>query len=188
MSDKPLKNRKYEIIAQQLARGATAVEANIAAGYPSDGAYFASNCRTRASYPKVKARVAALQAAAIERVNIDVGGLVKRLVEIASHSPYRERVRTSDSLRAIDMLLRIGGHYAPTKSESVVTPGDSRTIRMTEFFDKQGLKTRRRIVDLVQVINDENSPAEVRIAAAQAALPFLEGKEFVTEDDGGSEP
>jgi hypothetical protein len=187
MSEKPLKNRKYEVIAQQLARGATAVEASIAAGYTSDGrSAFAANCRQRANYPKVKAGVGALQAKAIETVNVDLGGLLKRLVEIASHSPYRERVRTSDSLRAIDMLLKIGGHYAPTKS--VVTPGASRSVHLTEIFDEKGLKSRRRVVDLVQIINDENCPAEDRIAAAQAALPFLEGKEFVTEDDGGGEP
>lgn len=44
------------------------------------------------------------------------------------------------------------------------------------------------MVDIVQVINDENCPAEARIEAAKAALPFLEGKGFVTEDDGGREP
>jgi hypothetical protein len=84
------------------------------------------------------------------------------------------------------MLLRIGGHYAPTKS--IVTPGESRSVRFTEIFDGEQLKSRRRMVDLVQVINDENCPAEARIEVAKAALPFLEGKGFVTEDDGGREP
>jgi len=181
MSEKPLKNRKYEVIAQQLARGATAVEASLAAGYPGDGSSFAANCRQRANFPQVKARVAALQAKALETLNVDLNGLLKRLWEIASHSPYKERVRTSDSLRAIDMLLRIGGHYAPTKS--IVTPGESRSVRLTEIFDGEQLRTRRRVVDLVQLINDENSPAEVRLAAAKEAVPFLEGKELVTEDE-----
>jgi phage terminase small subunit len=186
MSDKPLPNRKYEVIAQQLARGATAIEASLAAGYRSDGSAFAANCRQRAAYPQIKARVAALQAKALEKVNLDLGWILERLVEIARRGPYRERVRTSDSLRAIDMLLRIGGHYAPAKS--IVTPGESRSVRLTEIFDGEQLKTRRRVVDLVQVINDENCPASVRIEAAKAAVPFLEGKEFVTEDDGGREP
>jgi hypothetical protein len=33
MSEKPLSNRKLEIVARQLAKGATATEASIAAGY-----------------------------------------------------------------------------------------------------------------------------------------------------------
>lgn len=105
MSEKPLRNRKYEVIAQQFARGATAIEASLAAGYRSDGSAFAANCRQRANYPQVKARVAALQAKALEKVNLDLGWIFQRLVEIARRGPYWERVRTSDSLQAIDMLL-----------------------------------------------------------------------------------
>jgi hypothetical protein len=51
-----LSNRKLEIVAQQLAKGATAAEASIADGYRTNGAAFAANCRQRANYPEVKSR------------------------------------------------------------------------------------------------------------------------------------
>jgi hypothetical protein len=35
MSEKPLSNRKLEIVARQLVKGTTATEAAIAAGYPA---------------------------------------------------------------------------------------------------------------------------------------------------------
>lgn len=89
LSEKPLKNRKYEVIAQQLARGATAVEASLAAGYPGDGSSFAANCRQRANFPQVKARVAALQAKALETLNVDLNGLLKRLWEICQPQPLQ---------------------------------------------------------------------------------------------------
>jgi len=175
----PLRNPKYEIVAQELARGRTQIEASLAAGYPSGGSAFAANCRQRANYPPIKARVAALRAAALEKVEMDIGGLVKALWDMATRPPYKERVTTPDRLRAIDMLLRMGGHYAPTKS--IVTRGPSQTVRLTETFDANGLKSRRRIVDLVQVINDESCPAELRIAAAKAAVPLLKGREYVED-------
>jgi hypothetical protein len=185
MSDKPLSNRRLELVAQQLARGATTVDASIAAGYRNNGPAFASNCRQRANYPKVKARVAALQAKGVEGVNVDLAWICERLVEIATRGPFRESVKVSDRLRAIDMLIRLRGDYAPEKR--VVTHGGTRSVRMTETFDGEKLKTGR-VVDLIQGINDENSPAELRIEAAKAALPYLESREPVPENDGGGQP
>jgi phage terminase small subunit len=72
MSEKPLSNHKLEIVAQQLAKGGTAAEASIAAGYRTNGAAFAANCRQRANYPEVKSRVASLQAKAAERLTVDL--------------------------------------------------------------------------------------------------------------------
>jgi hypothetical protein len=112
---KPLSNRKLEIVAQHLAKGATAKEASIAAGYRTTGAAFAANCRQRANCPEVKSRVAALQAKAAERLTIDLAWIYERLVEIASRAPYREEIKTVDKLRALDMLIRLGGYYAPEK-------------------------------------------------------------------------
>jgi hypothetical protein len=172
MSQKPLSNRKLEIVAQQLAKGATAQEASIAAGYRTGGAAFASNCRQRAAYPEVKARVAVLQDKAAERLSVSLGWIYERLLEIASRGPYKETVKTSDKLRAIDMLIRLRGYYAPEKK--IVTPGASRSVRLTEIFDAEQLKTLT-VVDLLQVINDENSPLSVRAEAAKAAQPLLEG-------------
>src|SRR5215831_7393725 len=90
---KPLSNRKLEIVAQQLAKGATSAEASIAAGYRTGGAAFAANCRQRANYPEVKSRVAALQAKAAERLTIDLAWIYERLAEIAGKSLYVQDVK-----------------------------------------------------------------------------------------------
>jgi len=184
MSKKPLSNRKLEIVAQHLAKGATAKEASIAAGYRTNGAAFAANCRQRANYPEVKARVAALQAKAAERLTVELGWICERLVEIAGKSLYVEDIKTSDKLRALDMLIRLGGYYAPEKK--VVAGADSKSVRLTSIFDPEKLKTRMTVVELLQVMNDESYPPSVRFEAAKAALPFchrLKDDEISTGDD-----
>jgi hypothetical protein len=108
---KRLSNRKLEIVPQQLAKGATAAEASIAAGYRTNRSAFAANCRQLANYPEVKSPVAALQSKAAEKLTIDLAWIYERPVEIASRSPYNEEIRTSDKLRALDMLVRLGGYY-----------------------------------------------------------------------------
>jgi hypothetical protein len=167
---KPLSNPKLEIVAQQLAKGATAAEASIAAGYRTNGAAFAANCRQRANYPEVKSRVASLQAKAAERLTIDLAWIYERLVEIASRTPYSEEIKTGDKLRALDMLIRLGGYCAPEKK--IVAPANSKSVRLTEVFDPEQLKTRMTEVELLQVMNDESYPPSVRFEAAKAALPF----------------
>jgi hypothetical protein len=167
---KPLANRKLEIVAQQLAKGATTQEASITAGYRTGGAAFAANCRQRANYPEVKTRVAALQAKAAERLTIDLAWIYERLVEIASRAPYSEEIKTGNKLRALDMLIQLGGYYAPEKK--VVASADSKSMRLTEVFDAEQLKTRMTVVELLQVMNDESYPASVRFEAAKAALPY----------------
>jgi hypothetical protein len=91
MSKKTLSNRKLEIVAQQLAKGATAAEASIAAGYRTNGAAFAANCRQRANYPEVKSRVAALQAKAAERLTVDLAWIYERLRTLVDSAHSLER-------------------------------------------------------------------------------------------------
>ncbi len=181
MSKIPLSNRKLEIVAQQLAKGSTAAEASIAAGYRTNGAAFAANCRQRANYPEVKSRVASLQAKAAERLSVDLAWIYERLVEIASRAPYNEEIKTSDKLRALDMLIRLGGYYAPEKK--VVANADSKAVRLTSIFDAEQLKTRMTVVELLQVINDESLSPQLRLEAAKAALPFCQDDETATGDD-----
>lgn len=173
----PLSNRKLEIVVQQLAKGATAAEALIAAGYRTNGAAFAANCRQRANYPQVKSRVAALQSKAAEKLTIDLAWIYERLVEIADRSPYTEEIRTSDKLRALDMLVRLGGYYAPKVEKKIVAPADSKAVRLTSIFDAEQLKTRMTVVELMQVINDESLSPQLRLEAAKAALPFCQHDE-----------
>jgi phage terminase small subunit len=178
----PLSNRKLEIVAQQLAKGATAAEASIAAGYRTNGAAFAANCRQRANYPEVKSRVAALQSKAAERLTVDLAWIYERLVEIASRAPYNEEIRTSDKLRALDMLVRLGGYYPPERK--VVAPADSKSVRLTSIFDAEQLKTRMTVVELLQVINDESLSPQRRLEAAKTALPFChQPKDEISIDD-----
>jgi hypothetical protein len=109
-----------------------------------------------------------------------------RRVEIASRAPYQEEIRTSDKLRALDMLIRLGGFYAPEKK--VVVPAESKSVRLTEVFDAEQLKTRMTVVELLQVMNDESYPPLLRVEAAKAALPFChrsKDDEISTDDDTG---
>jgi phage terminase small subunit len=154
---KPLSNRKLELVAQHLAKGATAKESSIAAGYRTTGAAFAVNCRQRANSPEVKSRVVSLQAKAAERLTVDLAWIYERLVEIASRAPYQEEIRTSDKLRALDMLIRLRGFYAPEKK--VVAPADSKSVRLTQVFDAEQLKARMTVVELSQVINGQGRAA-----------------------------
>jgi hypothetical protein len=86
-------------------------------------------------------------------------------------------------LRALDMLIRLGGFYAPEKK--VVAPADSKSVRLTEVFDPEQLKTLMAVVELLQVMNDESYPPSLRVEAAKGALPFChrsKDKEPATED------
>jgi hypothetical protein len=147
-----------------------------------------NDTRAHYGYPEVKSRVAALQTKAAERLTVDLAWIYERLVEIASRAPYSEEIKTGDKLRALDMLIRLGGYYAPEKK--VVAPAGSKSVRLTEVFDAEQLKTRMTVVELLQVMNDESYPPSVRFEAAKAALPFCrraKDKEPVTEGEGGTE-
>jgi hypothetical protein len=69
------------------------------------------------------------------------------------------------------MLIRLGGFYAPEKK--VVAPAESKSVRLTEVLDAEQLKTRMTVVELLQVMNDESYPPEVRFEAAKAACHFV---------------
>ena len=85
---------------------------------------------------------------AAERLTVDLAWIYERLVEITSRAPYQEEIRTSDKLRALDMLIRLGGFYAPEKK--IVAPADSKSVRLTQVFDGEQLKARMTAVELLR--------------------------------------
>lgn len=70
-----------------------------------------------ANKPAVRARVAELQGRAAEKTVIDIAWVMGKLVEIAGLPLDAEDVKTADRLRALDMVVKIRGDYAPEKRE-----------------------------------------------------------------------
>ena len=69
-----------------------------------------------------------------------------------------------------------------------MVPAESKSVRLTEVFDAEQLKTRMTVVELLQVMNDESYPPLLRVEAAKAALPFChrsKDDEISTDDDTG---
>lgn len=112
----PLRNPRLEKVAQELAKFKSAVEASQSAGYPP-GTSFDSNARKRAQRPEVQARVAFLQGKAAELVVYDVAYIKRKLGEIIDHEVDSEEIDFSIQLRAMDMMLKIEGGYAPEKHD-----------------------------------------------------------------------
>jgi hypothetical protein len=108
MSKKPLSNRKLEIVARQLAKAATAAEASIAAGYRTNGAAFAANCRQRANYPEVKSRVASLQAKAAERLTVDLAWIYERLASLKSPAGLPTTRRSERAINCVRSTCLFG--------------------------------------------------------------------------------
>jgi hypothetical protein len=72
-------NGKLEVFAQELAKGKSAPEAARAAGY--EGTSLVSNATKRAANPRVRERVAAIQAKLAEQCAITSGILIDRAEE-----------------------------------------------------------------------------------------------------------
>jgi hypothetical protein len=58
-----------------------------------------------------------LQGRAAEKTVIDIAWVMGKLVEIAGLPLDAEDVKTADRLRALDMVVKIRGDYAPEKRE-----------------------------------------------------------------------
>jgi phage terminase small subunit len=119
-----LKNRRLEIFAQGLALGKDTYVAARDAGYNADAASFEANARQRASFPEVKARIKELQERAVEKVSVDLGWILEKLMGIADIKLNPKEVRAGDILRAMDMIVKIKGYYAPEKREIIQRLGE----------------------------------------------------------------
>ncbi len=74
-----LKNAKHEKFAQEIAKGASQIDAYVAAGYV---AHEGSASRLRSS-AKVAARIAELQERTAKRTEVTAAGITERLMRIA---------------------------------------------------------------------------------------------------------
>jgi hypothetical protein len=70
---------------------------------------FVANAQQRASKPEVKARVKELLERAAEKVCIDLAWLTERLVEVAGADQDGMEIKTSDKLRALELLAKVKG-------------------------------------------------------------------------------
>jgi phage terminase small subunit len=114
-----LKNRRLEIFAQGLALGKDTYVAARDAGYNADAASFEANARQRASFPEVKARIRELLERAIEKTTVDLAWILERLVQVAGIALDPKEIKAGDAPRAMDMIVKIKGYYAPEKREII---------------------------------------------------------------------
>jgi hypothetical protein len=103
-----------EIFAQGLALGKDTYDAARDAGYNQNASSFEANARQPASFPEVKARIRELQERAIEKkTTVSIAWLMERLTEVAGVPLNPAKVRTSDKLRAIELIAKVRGYFAP---------------------------------------------------------------------------
>ena len=125
--------------AAGMRSGAAADLAAEVAGY--EGASRATNARKRAQRADVKRRMAELaepaQVRAIEQVNATVEWAIKRLTDIAGPDLGIDAIKTTDQLRAIELLAKINGWMAPDKQDVTVRDAsqvtDDDIVRLIAF-------------------------------------------------------
>jgi hypothetical protein len=103
-----LRNPKHEIVAQELAAGKTAVQASVAAGFPSA----APNARRRAQRKEIKARVIEIRekaaAKGVEGVVVTIEKLLHES-EQARCKAMRESKGASAAVSAIICKAKLAG-------------------------------------------------------------------------------
>jgi phage terminase small subunit len=151
-----LKNAKHELFAQALAAGASAVDAYKAAGYKVDrGA--ASRLSANVS---IRARVAELQKEAADKLVMSLeealqyaANVVRAAVgtvdeksalaqevtrDILTGGPdgdgegvtIREKIKLPCKLKALDLIAKLKGWYAPEKKEVALTVNEERLAKL----------------------------------------------------------
>jgi len=117
-AEAPIDNPRLEIVAQELAKGKSPVEASKEAGYPP-GSSFDSNARKRAQDHRVKARIQYLQRISGITAAVDSAYIQRKLVAIIDVPLVDDQVRVGDQLKAMDMILKmLPDGYAPEKVDA----------------------------------------------------------------------
>jgi len=98
-------NGRLEVFAQELAKGKSASEAARAAGY--EGTSLVSNATKRAASPRVRERVAAIQAKLAEQCAITSGILIDRAEEARQMAMRLEK--PGEAIRAIETIAKLCG-------------------------------------------------------------------------------
>ena len=142
---------RLEVFAEALAAGHTPAEAARIAKYPH-GSSFDANARKRAQRADVKARVAELQAPALERVkqhiDISIEWAAGKLAGIAGFDLGSSKTKVSDQIAAINLLAKMYGWMAPEKSE--LTGKDGGPIGLNDHSDMERAKALAALIAKVK--------------------------------------
>lgn len=120
MSAEPLANAKHEAFARELAKFTSVYKAYKLAGY-KEGSSFKPNARKLAQNVDIKARVAHLQRVSGVTVAVDSAYVQRKLVEIADIPIDTDQVKIGDQLKALEMLGKLNGLFAPEKHDVTLT-------------------------------------------------------------------
>jgi hypothetical protein len=113
-----LRDRRHEQVAQLLAVMKTPAAASREAGY-KDGTSFDANARKRANRRDIRARVAELQAAQADLVEIDAAWIRRKVARIAGIEFDASEVEPGQALAALNLLAKMThGALVPTKVEA----------------------------------------------------------------------
>lgn len=112
--EEPLKNTRREAFARELAKFKSIYDAAIAAGYRQTSS-LRPNAQRLACCPDVKARVAYLQRVSGVAAAADSGYVQRKLLEMVEAGYSRDDIKPSDQLKALEMICKVNGLFAPTK-------------------------------------------------------------------------
>lgn len=135
-----LKNAKHELFAQALAKGETATDAYVAAGYKShDG-----NAARMSGNERIRARVAEIQERAAIRTEITVANITERLLAIAKKGEESADAPLLSVARASLMdVAKLNGMIvdkSKVEAEIVDRRVSSEPLSETEWEAQHGLK------------------------------------------------
>ena len=108
----PLAHSKHEAFAREVAKFKSYEAAARAAGY-RQGKSFKAVANRLSQYPTIKARVEHLQKVSGVAAAVDSAFVQRKLLDIVdSYKP--EEIKASDQIKALEMLCKVNGLFAPT--------------------------------------------------------------------------
>lgn len=123
-----LRDRRHEKVAQLLALMKTPEEASREAGY-KDGTSFAANARKRAQHPRIRSRVAEIQAKEADLASVDVAWIRRKTAEVAGVDIAADAIKASDKIAALNLLAKMTpGALVPQKIAPTDADGDGPAV------------------------------------------------------------
>lgn len=137
-----LDNPKYELLAQEMAKGSSKEDAYIKAGYATKGARANMSAVLRA-HPEIEERVKELQERAALRAEISIADVQEMLME--DRKMARDLKQVSAAIRAAELLGKQCGMFVDRK-EIKVDILEQLDIRILErIIESVDSETARRI-------------------------------------------
>jgi hypothetical protein len=109
-AENPLEIGKQEAFAREIAKFKSLSEAMRIAGYSSK-----SDPKRLAALPQIKARVEYLQRVSGVTASIDSAYVQRKLVDLVEAGISKDDIKPADHIRAIEMICKVNGLFAPTK-------------------------------------------------------------------------